>query len=139
MLHLEGIHISPGYADGIAGVYEYENERRLELPHRAISHSEVKTECKRLDDALETSLQDLKHVEQTASRDPRLVDSAALLSVHAAMANEIAALVKQRIGREFVNVEQALDAVIRDFVKRLQKLDSPNLRQREQDHVLLSF
>ena len=91
MLRLEGIPISPGYASGFAVVYDYEIERRLELPHRAISHSEVETECKRVDDALETSSQDLMHVEQTASRDPRLVDAAALLSVHAAMASEIAA------------------------------------------------
>ena len=119
MLHLEGIPISPGYASGIAVVYDYAIQRRLELPHRAISHSEVETECKRLDDALETSSQDLKHVEQTTLNDPRLVDAAALLSVHAAMASEIAALVKQHISRDFVNVEQALDAVIRDFVKRL--------------------
>ena len=133
MLLLEGIPISPGYASGIAVVYDYEIERRLELPHRAITHSEIETECKRLDDALETSSQDLKRGEQSALNDPRLVDSAALLSVHSAMANEIAALVKQHIGREFVNVEQALDAVIRDFVKRLQILDNPYFRQREQD------
>ena len=133
MLLLEGIPISPGYVSGIAVVYNYEIERRLELPYRAIMHSEVETECKRLDDALETSSQDLKHVEQTALNDPRLVDSAALLSVHAAMANEIAALVKQHIARELVNVEQALDAVICDFVKRLRKLDNPYFRQREQD------
>ena len=133
MLLLEGIPISPGYVSGIAVVYDYEIERRLELPHRAITHSEVETECKRLDDALETSSQDLKRVEQTALNDPKLVDAAALLSVHSAMANEISALVKQHIGREFVSVEQALDAVIRDFVKRLQILDNPYFRQREQD------
>ena len=39
MLPLEGIPISPGYASGIAVVYDYEIQRRLELPHRAISHS----------------------------------------------------------------------------------------------------
>ena len=133
MSHLKGIPISPGYASGIAVVYDYEIQRTLELPHRAITHSEVEAECERLDDALETSRQDLKHVEQAALNDPRLVDSAALLSVHSAMANEIAALVKRHIGREFVNVEQALDAVIRDFVKRLQILDNPYFRQREQD------
>jgi hypothetical protein len=32
-------------------------------------------------------------------------------------------MVKQHIGREFVNVEQALDSVIRDFVERLRRLD----------------
>ena len=133
MLLLEGIPISPGFVSGIAVVYDYEIERRLELPFRAITHSEVETEYQRLDDALETFSQDLKRVEQSALNDPRLFDSAALLSVHSAMAKEIAALVKQRIGREFVNVEQALDAVIRDFVKRLQILDNPFFRQREQD------
>lgn len=133
MLLLEGTPISPGYSSGIAVVYDYEIERTLVVPHRAISRWEVETECKRLEDALETSSQDLKHVEQMASSDPGLVDSAALLSVHTAMANEIAALVKQHIGREFVNVEQALDAVIRDFVKRLQNLDNAYFSQREQD------
>ena len=95
MLLLEGIPISPGYASGIAIVYDYEIERRFELPHRSISHSEVESECKRLDDALEQSSQDLKLVDQTALSEPRLVESAALLSAHSAMANEIAALVKQ--------------------------------------------
>ena len=53
MLLLEGIPISPGYARGIAVVYDYEIERRLELPHRSISHLEVESECTRLNDALE--------------------------------------------------------------------------------------
>lgn len=133
MLQLEGIPISPGYASGIAVVYDYAIARRLELPRRAISHSEVETECTRLENALETSSRNLKAVEQTALHDLRLVDSAALLSVHRAMASEIAALVKQHIGREFVNVEQALDAVIRDYANRLQQLDNAYFRQREQD------
>ena len=93
MLLLQGLPISPGYADGIATVYDYEIERRLELPRSAISHAEVEEECKRVDDALEQSRQDLKLVEQTALSEPRLVDAAALLSAHSAMANDIAALV----------------------------------------------
>ncbi len=133
MSHLEGIPISPGYASGIAVVYDYEIERKLEFPHRAISHSEVEIECKRLDDALAESSQDLKLVEQTALSEPRFADSVALLSAHSAMAKEIVALVKQRIGREIVNVEQALDSVIRDFVERLQRLDNAYFREREQD------
>ena len=133
MLQLDGIPISPGYASGIAVVYDYEIERRLKLPYRAISHAEVVTECQRLDDALESSSADLKQVAKTAAGDPRLVDSAALLSVHAAIANEIAVLVKQHIGRECVNVEQALDAVIRNVVERFARLDNAYFRQREQD------
>ncbi len=133
MSHLEGIPISPGYASGIAVVYDYELERKLELPHRAISPAEVETECKRLDDALEESSQDLKLVEQTVLSEPRFADSAALLSAHSAMAKEIVSLVKQRIGREYVNVEQALDSVIRTFVERLQRIDNAYFREREQD------
>ena len=133
MLLLQGLPISPGYADGIATVYDYEIERRLELPRSAISHVEVEEECKRVDDALERSRQDLRLVEQTALSEPRLVGAAALLSAHSAMANDIAALVKQHVGREFVNVEQALDSVIRDFVERLQQLDNAYFREREQD------
>ena len=133
MLLLEGIPISPGYASGIATVYDYEIERRLELPRRAISHSEVESEFERLDGALEQSSQDLKLVSQTGLSEPRLVESAALASAHSAMANDIAELVKQHIGREFVNVEQALDAVVRDFVERLKRLDNAYFRQREQD------
>jgi phosphotransferase system enzyme I (PtsI) len=75
----------------------------------------------------------LKRVQQTALSDPRLVEFAALLTAHSTMANEIAILVKQHIGREFVSVEKALEAVIHDFVKRLQRLDHAHFRQREQD------
>jgi phosphotransferase system enzyme I (PtsI) len=133
MPHLEGIPISPGYARGIAVVYDYEIERRLELPHRAISHLEVESECTRLDDALERSSEDLKLVEQAALSEPRLAESARLLSAHSTMAKDIATLVKQHIGREFVNVEQALDAVVRRFVTSIGRLDNEYLREREQD------
>ncbi len=133
MLRLRGVPISPGYASGIAVVYDYEIQRRLDLPRRAISNSEVESEFKRLDDALEQSSQDLKLIGQTVLNEPRLVDSTALMSAHSLMADEIAALVKQHVGREFVNVEQALDAVISNFVDRLQRLDNDYFQQREQD------
>ncbi len=112
MLLLEGIPVSLGYAGGIATVYDFEIERRLELPRRAISHAEVESECQRLDEALDCSTQDLKLAQQSALRDPALVESAAVLSSHSSMADDIAALVKQHIGREFVNVEQARDSVV---------------------------
>ena len=130
---LEGSPVSPGFASGIAIVYDYEVERKLTLPDRDIRHTDVQTECDRIDDALEQSKRELKIAEQTASGDPKLADAAALLSAHAAMASEIAASVKQQIGCDLVNVEQALDSVIRDWISRLQELDNEYLRQREQD------
>ncbi len=130
---LEGSPISPGFARGIAIVYDYEVERKLKIPDREIEHAEVKSECDRMDDALEQSKRELKTAEQTASRDSRFTDAAALLSAHAAMASEIAESVKQQIGSDLVSVEQALDSVIRDWISRLQKLDNEYLQQREQD------
>ena len=129
MLRLEGIPISPGYASGIAVVYDYEVGRRLEVSHCILSSSEVASEWDRLDDALEQSRQDLQLLGQTASKGPNLSNSVALLSAHAAMTHEIAELVKQHVGRELVNVEEALDSVICDWVERLQRLDSEYLRR----------
>ena len=106
MIRLEGMPISPGYANGLAVVYDFEIERRLELPSRSISNLEVQSECNRLDEALEASSHDLKSVEQSTLSEPRLVDSAALLSAHAAMAKEIAAIVRQHIGRELVRLDE---------------------------------
>ena len=48
---LEGIGISPGYAEGVAVVYEYETDYRLEFPDRDISASEIMAEHNKLDDA----------------------------------------------------------------------------------------
>jgi phosphotransferase system enzyme I (PtsI) len=133
MAILEGSPVSPGFASGIAIVYDYEVERKVLLPDREIQHSDVRVECDRMDDALEQSKRDLKAAEQSASNDPKLADAAALLSAHAAMASEISASVKQQIGCDLINVEQALDSVIRDWISRLQKLDNEYLQQREQD------
>ena len=129
----EGIPISPGYASGVAVVLGFEVERRLEVPNRNISHSEVGSECERLDEALVRASRDLELIKQTALSEPSLADFAPLLSAHSAMATEIAALVKQHVGREFVNVEQALDSVILHFVDRFQGLDNAYFREREQD------
>lgn len=133
MLLLEGLPISPGCAKGIAIVYDYEIERRIELPSHSISQADIESECKRVDDALKHSARDLKAASQAGLSEPRLEDSAALLSVHSTMAKEIAAIVRQHIGRELVNAEEALDAVIREFVVRFGQLDSTYFREREQD------
>jgi phosphotransferase system enzyme I (PtsI) len=130
---LEGIPVSPGFAGGVAIVYDYEIERRLELPHGDISTSAIESECKRLDDALERTSQDLDLVEQAALKEPSLVEFAPLLSAHSEMAKNIASLVKKHVARELVNVEQALDSVIRQFVERFQGLENAYIREREQD------
>ena len=133
MKNLEGNPVSLGFARGNAIVYDYEVERKVTLPDRDIRYDDVQTECDRIDEALDRSQHELKMAEQTASSDPKLADAAALLSAHASMASEIAATVKKQIGSDLVNVERALDSVIRDWINRLQKLDNEYLQQREQD------
>lgn len=133
MTLVEGKPLSPGFACGTAVVYDCEVERTLAIPHRDILRSDVQTECDRIDVALEQSTCDLELVVQKLSDQTRASDAAALLSAHAAMAREIATTVKRQIGSDLVNVEQALESVICDWITRLQKLDNDYLRQREQD------
>lgn len=133
MITLHGIPLSPGLADGIAIIYDYEVERRLELPNRPATDTDVETEETRLDDALAQSTQELKSAETFALNEPRLMGSAELLSVHASIAQEIAALVRKRITTDRINAEEALNAVVQEFVGRFEKLENNYIREREQD------
>jgi phosphotransferase system enzyme I (PtsI) len=133
MHSLEGIAISPGYAEGVAVVYDYETDYRLEFPDRDISPSEIGVEHGRLDNAMEQSHRELQRAEQSASGPTDPTDSAALLAVHAQLVHDIAAQVKQHLSHELVNVEQALDRVIGKLVDRLCQLEDVYLREREQD------
>ena len=130
---LEGIPVSPGYAEGTAIVYAYEIERRLEVSRRSVSRSEIGTEYGRLDDAVEQSNRELNRAEQSARSDPSRADSADLLAAHSLLVDDVAAKVKQRMGRELVNVEQGLDDVINEFVERLCQLENSYLGERQHD------
>jgi phosphotransferase system enzyme I (PtsI) len=133
VLHLEGIPVSSGFGRGVAVIYDLGIERRIELPQHSISRSQVASECDRLDGALENSTNDLRQLEISTSGQPRLVESSGLMSAQSAMANDIAALVRQRIGQELVSVEHALDGVVAEFVSRLAQLENDYFRGREQD------
>ena len=130
---LEGIAISPGYAEGVAVVYDYETDYRLKFPDRDISFAEIGAEHGRLDDAAEQSHRELRQAEQSTSSPASHADAAAVLAAHTQLVHEIAVQVKQHLSRELVNVEQALDSVIGELVDRLCQLENVYLRQREQD------
>lgn len=130
---LEGIGISPGYAEGVAVVYDYETDYRLEFPDRDISASEIGAEHGRLDDAVEQSHRELQQAEQSAIGPTGHTDSSAVLAAHTHLVHDIAAKVKQFMGRELVNVEQSLDSVIGEFVEQMCQLENDYLREREQD------
>jgi len=59
---LKGIPISPGYAEGLAVVYDYEAQRRFVVAPYAVSHAEVHQEHRRLDAAAEQSGHELAGV-----------------------------------------------------------------------------
>jgi phosphoenolpyruvate-protein phosphotransferase (PTS system enzyme I) len=133
MTHLEGIPISPGLAYGVAVVYDFEVGRRLEMPRRDLTHTDIESESDRLDEALARSNKDLHQTKQDATQHGSRIQALELLSVHLTMTSEITGQVKQYIRRDLVNVEQALESVIRDWVQRLHRIDNAYLRQREQD------
>jgi len=133
MHRLEGIAISPGYAEGVAVVYDYEMDYRLEFPNRNILTNEIGAEHGRLDDAVEQSHRELRQAEQSTSGPTGPTDSASVLAAHSQLVHDIAAQAKQYMCGELVNVEQALESVVGDLVDRLCKLENIYLRQREQD------
>jgi phosphoenolpyruvate-protein phosphotransferase (PTS system enzyme I) len=129
----KGIAISPGYADGVAVVYDDQTDHRREFPDRDILPAEIEAEHGRLDDATEQSQGELKQPEPSASTPAAPDDSTAMLAAHSQLVRDIAAKVKQHLSRELVNVEQALDSVIGTLVDRLCQIENVYLRAREQD------
>lgn len=130
---LKGIPISPGYAEGLAVVYDYEAQRRFVAPPYAVSHAEVHQEHRRLDAAAEQSGHELERAEEAARSELGLVEAAAILSAHSQLLRELAEKVHLHVGEGLVTVEKALEVVISDVVRRLGKLDNLYIREREQD------
>ncbi|TWT54820.1 Phosphoenolpyruvate-protein phosphotransferase [Rubripirellula amarantea] len=137
MKRMQGISLSTGLAKGVAVVLGYELQRTITLPNpdqsESISRAHVSVECDRMDDALERSKRDLQDLKAVASDNPSIASAIELVSVHAAMAGEIASLVKDRISNDLVGVEEALNSVIVQTANRLTQIDSDYLRERETD------
>jgi phosphotransferase system enzyme I (PtsI) len=130
---LKGIPVSPGYAEATAVVYDYEVHRRLDVPRRDVSPSEIHQEYRRLDEAVEQSSKELERAEAFARSGPGPGDSAAIFSAHSLLVREVAQKVQEHVRQELVNVEQALEAVIDDLAGRLGQLKHARSRDREQD------
>jgi phosphoenolpyruvate-protein phosphotransferase len=130
---LKGIPVSPGYAEAIAVVYDFEVQRRFEVPRHDVPPSEIHHEYRRLDEAVAQSSRDLERAEEFARTEPGSGDAAAILSAHALLVREVAEKVQTHVRQELVNVEQALEAVINDLAGRLGRLKNAQFREREQD------
>jgi len=130
---LKGIPVSPGYAEATAVVYDYEVHRRLYVPRRDVSSSEIHREYRRLEEAVEQSSQELERAEAFARSGSGPGDPAAIFSAHSMLVREVAEKVQEHVRQELVNVEQALEAVIDDLAGRLGQLKHARFREQEQD------
>lgn len=130
---LKGLPISPGYAEATAVVYDYEVHRRLDVPSRDVSPSEIHREYRRLDEAVEQSSRELERAEAFARSGSGSGDPSAIFAAHSMLVREVAEKVQEHICQEQVNVEQALEAVIDDLAGRLGQLQHARFREREQD------
>ena len=130
---LKGIPVSPGYAEATAVVYDYEVHRKLDVPRRDVSPSELHHEYRRLDEAVEQSGRELERAEAFARSGSGPGDPSAIFSAHSMLVRELAEKVQEHVSQEQVNVEQALEAVIEDLAGRLGQLKHAGFREREQD------
>jgi phosphotransferase system enzyme I (PtsI) len=125
---LKGKPVSPGYVEGTAVVYDYEVHPRLEIPRYAIPQAEIDDQHKRLEEAVERSRTELERAGEAAPRD-----ASDISQLHARLVQEIASRVREYVSREEVNVEQAVDEVVKELAQRLGGLENAYFREREQD------
>ena len=105
---LKGKPVSPGYVEGTAVVYDYEVHCRLEVPRYAIPPAEIGDQHKRLEEAVERSRTELA---QAGEATPHAASE--ISQLHARLIQEIASRVREYVSREEVNVEQAVDEVVK--------------------------
>src|SRR5207244_1776464 len=85
---LKGIPVSPGYAEATAVVYDCEVHRRLYVPRRDVSSSEIHREYRRLEEAVDQSSQELEPAEAFARSGSGPGDPAAIFSAHSMLVRE---------------------------------------------------
>lgn len=132
MEKLTGKPVSPGYAEGVAFVFDA--ERNADVPKYAINDSEVAAEHHRFHEAVQRSLRDLKQLEARVMGELGQAQSA-IFSAHLGLLQDaaFAGRVKERISRDLVNVEHALKAEVDNLCKLLASVESKYVRERAQD------
>lgn len=129
---LSGRPVSPGYAKGIAVVYG--DGYSAEIPRYTISEDQVDRELARFHRALERSRDELQQLERRVWADLGETYST-IFSAHLDLLQDrqFAEQVRQRVQRDRVNVEQALDAEVSKLVGLLGSLDNEYLSERARD------
>ncbi len=132
MQRLSGKPVSPGYAEGTAFVYSQCHTN--EVPRFEIAAGDVSEEHRRLHEAIERSLHELKQVEEHVLAKLGETHSA-IFAAHLGLLQDrqFVERIKTRIQRDLVNVEHALDAEVSDLCAMLVAVENEYLRERAHD------
>lgn len=129
---LHGKPVSPGYAEGRAFVYT----RRYEPPppRYRIEPEQVSEEHLRFYEALGKSSEELFNLRQRVLSELGRAESE-IFATHLALVKDpqFVNKVKDRIGRDLVNVEHALDVEVGDLMRLLSELENEYMQERAAD------
>jgi phosphoenolpyruvate-protein phosphotransferase len=129
---LKGTPISAGYAEGKSFVYT--KQHGFIAPRYSIVPEQVSDEHDRLHLALEQSIQELKDVEKRVLSELGQAESR-IFAAHLSLLEDqkFVSKIKERILRDLVNVEHAMDEEIQDLVDLLSEVENEYLRERAGD------
>jgi phosphoenolpyruvate-protein phosphotransferase len=128
---LRGRGVSPGIGQGRAVLYP---AAMPEFVYSAAVESDPKVELRRLESAIESARRDLEWVRLRVQADIGS-DNAEIFAVHEALLTDPELLwrVRERLTRDRVVAEQAVQSEVADAAKRLVSTDDPYFRDRSAD------
>ncbi len=129
---LTGQPVSPGYAQGIAVVYD--NGEIIEIPKYQIGQQDVDAELSRFHQALAASCSELKQLEHRVLSELG-VSYSSIFSSHLSFLNDrhFAEQVRRRVRQDLINAEHAIDVQVLDLMRMLGSLENEYLRERARD------
>lgn len=129
---LQGKPLSPGYERGTCMVFR--EEASPSVPAYTIDADSVKRERDRFHEALNKSAEELQELQERVYHelDRNVTD---IFSAHLALLKDekFVAGVEERIDRDKVNAEQALQLEVREVTRMLGELENEYLRERSRD------
>jgi phosphoenolpyruvate-protein phosphotransferase len=128
---LRGTSLSPGFGEGDVVLYPvaYGSRRRL-----AVTASDPETEVRRLEAALEAARRELERIRIRVQADIGAAEAEIFAAHEALLADrDFLARILERIRRDRLAAEPAVEAEVATATKHLIALDEPYLRERAAD------
>jgi phosphoenolpyruvate-protein phosphotransferase (PTS system enzyme I) len=129
---LRGRSLSPGYGAGRAVLYPVTHAARL--PRFGLERGEIEAEVRRLQAAFDCGRRDLERVRRHVEVNVGLLE-AEIFAAHQAMLDDklFQERIDQRVRRERVSAEQAVEAEVSETERQLAQLGDSLLRERAMD------